>query len=88
MTNLDKLNLRNIESNEIRLRIVPTASALECSCLQDLMRDYADLADWTSRYYGENGREARGRECYIYARKLLDALEESIRRALDGKRDV
>ena len=88
MTNLDELNLRNIESNEIRLRIVPSERVLSYSCVQDLMRDYADLADWTSHYYGETGREARGHECYVYARKLLDALEESIRKALDGKRDV
>ena len=83
MTNLNELNLRNIESNEIRLRIVPTASALECSCLQDLMRDYSDISDWMTEYYAEHGREARGRESYAYAVKLTNALEAAIRKALD-----
>lgn len=82
MTTLDELNLRRIESNEVRLRLMPPDWALESSCVQDLMRDYADIADWMTGYYGEHGRDARGHECYAYAVKLADVLGAAICKAL------
>lgn len=82
MTNLDELNLHSIESSEVRLRLMPTAMVLECSCVQDLMRDYADIADWMTGYYSEHGREARGHENYSYAVNLADALGAAICKAL------
>lgn len=59
--------------------IVPSYDHIYCASIQDVMRDYADLADWVI----ENYRDAPI-EDVKYAGRIKDALSARIVEALAG----
>lgn len=61
--------------------VVPSYDHIYCACIQDVMRDYADLADWMIAEYREEPTED-----LEYADRLKDALRARIVEVLTGKR--
>lgn len=61
--------------------VVPSYDTIYCASIQDVMRDYADLADWMIAEYREEPTEV-----FEYAYSLQKALRSRIVEALTGKR--
>ena len=79
MKNISDLNLATVERNDARLHLVPTESAIYWRCIQDVMRDYAELCDWAN----EN-EQYENREEHAYCAELMKALGTRIKDCVNG----
>ena len=84
MTSIDMVQLRTVDATGLRLRLVPDKRQLELPCIQSVMRDYADVADWMGAYYAEHGSSSYDSDEYAYARSLMSALGARIASVLHG----
>lgn len=48
---LTDLCLNIVDPWYLERRVVPPYDTIYCACVQDVMRDYADLADWMNENY-------------------------------------
>lgn len=76
------LNLNCVCCTDADLQLLPSTDYLKTRCIQDLMRDYADIADWAVQRYAEFGRD----DWYCYAERLMDHLAENIERVISKRR--
>lgn len=78
---LSDLCLNVTDPYYLERHIVPSEDHIYCACIQDVMRDYADLADWVIAEY-----RVAPIEDIEYADRLKDALRARIVEVLTGKR--
>ena len=75
---LESLNLRTVERIYIILRIV-YKPAIRQHCIQDVMRDWADLTDLVGMYYDEPFRKTEAWQyVYVLRRVLGNYIKEVI----------
>lgn len=79
MMTIADLNLLTVEKSETKCHIVPTQGSIYCCCIQDVMRDYAELCDWCNA--NENNSDE---EEHAYCLKLMTALGKRIKSAMNG----
>lgn len=79
MSTLETMTLHTVEPNEMRLHLVPTYKSVTQHCIQDVLRDYADVADWCTHFYGVNGAAAYDMPEYQFAKSLLSIFANCIR---------
>ena len=79
MNTIADLNLNTADKYELKLHIVPPQGAIYCYCIQDVMRDYANLCDWCN----ENENNSNEEE-HAYCLKLMTALGKRIKSAMSG----
>ena len=82
MTSISSIQLRTVQSVEVKHHIVPSVDAIRENCVQWIMRDYADVADAMNDAYAEMGGDAYESEEYRYMDDLRTALGTAIRDAL------
>ena len=78
---LSDLCLNITDPYYLERHIVPSEDHIYCACIQDVMRDYADLADWLIAEYRTEPVEDIG-----YADRLKQALGVRIAEVFTGKR--
>ena len=75
-------NLNTVSTNDVKLRLVPSANRLYEHCIQYVMRDYADVADEMNAVYAELGSDAYDDEYYAYLDKLEKAFAARIKQVV------
>lgn len=74
--------METVRADEALTGCVPTADTLRCASTQQLMRDFARLADWQNAVFAEFGRAARDRGDYRNADKVKGMLGSEIKSRL------
>lgn len=80
MKTIADLNLNTADKYELKLHIVPPQGSIYCHCIQDVMRDYAELCDWSNA----NESDESLKDEHAYCVKLMTALGKRIKSAMSG----
>lgn len=73
------LDLLTVERCEAEAHVMPMMKAIYWCCIQDVMRDYADLCDWANaNEQWENHTE------HAYCADLMKALGRRIKECMNG----
>lgn len=77
---IEDLQLNTLAHHELKLGLIPTPKDLYYHCIQDVLRDYATVADWRSGFYARYGAEARDMTDYKYGGWLIEAFADCIKK--------